>query len=35
MEKYKKKDMLAAVNLLLHVNDSIMKNAKANKKKIL
>ena len=32
MEKYKKKDMLAAVNLLLHVNDSIMKNAKANKK---
>ena len=32
MEKYKKKDMLEAVNLLLHVNDSVVKNAKANKK---
>ena len=32
MEKYKKKDMLEAVNLLFHVNDSVLKNAKANKK---
>lgn len=32
MEKYKKKDMLEAVNLLLHVNDSVVKNAKANEK---
>lgn len=32
MEKYRKKDMIEAINLLLHVNDSVVKNAKANKK---
>lgn len=32
MEKYRKKDMLEAVDLLFNVNDSIMRNAKVNKK---